>query len=303
MAPGPSCRRPRSPTPSPWTDSTPSPASARGGVWCGSTRALLSPAARGSRLVCPLAAWAQAPRQRRASVLAPPARRAARRLSRGPSPQRRDGASAPTLRATSLWPAERTHTARARRGRSGRLSGPGHALTGCHGRGVRARPLAPACREGRRRACRRTGSRWAPPGNRARPCGPPGVDARLCAQRPWALTRRGCLAAGSRACMGSARPCWVPWAAPHPPLRLTGARRGAAPRVRRTVGGDRDVSRAQSTLPTRAVAAILMAGDPQAGCGAVTLVHQQTAMQTEHVARGGLRLACNTAEKNWKNPL
>jgi len=135
MAPGPSCRRPRRPTPSPWTDSTPSPASARGGVWCGSTRALLSPAARGSRLGCPLAAWAQAPRQRRASVLAPPARRAARRLSRGPSPPRRDGASAPTLRATSLWPAERTHTARARRGRSGRLSGPGHALTGGHGRG------------------------------------------------------------------------------------------------------------------------------------------------------------------------
>jgi hypothetical protein len=35
------------------------------------------------------------------------------------------------------------------------------------------------------------------------------------------------------------------------------------------------------------VTAIPMAADPQYVCGAVTWVHQQTAMKTEHVARGG----------------
>ena len=39
------------------------------------------------------------------------------------------------------------------------------------------------------------------------------------------------------------------------------------------------------------VTAILMALDPQYVCGAVTLVHQPTEMQTEHVARDGRRLA------------
>jgi len=39
------------------------------------------------------------------------------------------------------------------------------------------------------------------------------------------------------------------------------------------------------------VTAIPMALDPQEVCGAATLVRQQTAMQTEHVARDGRRLA------------
>jgi hypothetical protein len=43
-----------------------------------------------------------------------------------------------------------------------------------------------------------------------------------------------------------------------------------------------------------------MAVDPRYVCGAVTFVYQQTAMQTEHVARDGRRLACSIAEKIGK---
>jgi len=41
-------------------------------------------------------------------------------------------------------------------------------------------------------------------------------------------------------------------------------------------------------MPTLAVTAIPTAGDPQEVFGAGTLVPQQTAMKTEHGARGGL---------------
>ena len=39
-----------------------------------------------------------------------------------------------------------------------------------------------------------------------------------------------------------------------------------------------------------------MAAAPQAGGGAGTVGAQPTAMQTEHVARGGRRVACSPAE-------
>jgi len=46
-----------------------------------------------------------------------------------------------------------------------------------------------------------------------------------------ALPLRVCLDACSRSCLRSASPWGWPCAAPHPHLRLTGARRCAAPRV------------------------------------------------------------------------
>jgi hypothetical protein len=94
-------------TPRPGTAAHPSPAAAQLCVGCGSPRGIISRAARGSRMVGPLAAWSQAPRHQRGSGRAPPARRAARRLSRGPAPKRRSGASATRRRAKRLWPAER----------------------------------------------------------------------------------------------------------------------------------------------------------------------------------------------------
>jgi hypothetical protein len=48
------------------------------------------------------------------------------------------------------------------------------------------------------------------------------------------------------------------------------------------------------------VTATPMALDPQYVCGAVTGMHQQTAMKMEHVARDGRRLACRAAEKSGK---
>jgi hypothetical protein len=81
-------------------------------------------------------------------------------------------------------------------------------------------------------------------------------------------------------------------AAPPPTLRLTGTRRGrVAMPLYRTVGGDREVSRAQKTVSWLSALAIVMAGDPQDVCGAATSGHQPMAMKPEHVARGARRSA------------
>jgi len=84
---------------------------------------------------------------------------------------------------------------------------------------------------------------------------------------------------------------WCLWAAPPPPLDLTGAWGHVAPLLRRTVCGARDVARAQKTMYRFSALAMPMAGDPQEGCGAAAVAHQPTDMQPEHVARGGRRLA------------
>ena len=108
------CRPPSRLRPPPWPGARPSRVSARSCVACFGLRGRTSSASHGSRMACPLAAWSPAPGHRPGRGLAPPARRAAPPLARGPVLQRRSSASAPILRATRLWPAERHNTGRAR---------------------------------------------------------------------------------------------------------------------------------------------------------------------------------------------
>jgi hypothetical protein len=112
----------------------------RSSVSCSCMPCMLSRASHGARFACPPAGSSHAPRHLRASGRGPPARRAARPSSRGPCPQRPSCASGTSLRANSLWPAERPSTGRARPGPWGRISGPEPSLTGYHGRGRSSAP-------------------------------------------------------------------------------------------------------------------------------------------------------------------
>ena len=125
---------PRTTTHQPGPDAQPSPAAASWCVWSCSTRALLAPVALGARMVGPLAAWANAPRQRRARGLAPPARSAARRLVRGPAPQRRSSCSATLLLVKRSWPAWSNNLAKARRCQGSPRRGPVPSPRCCNGR-------------------------------------------------------------------------------------------------------------------------------------------------------------------------
>jgi hypothetical protein len=84
--PWPWCRRRSRLWPTPWPCSSPSRAAGSACVSSWWRRGRPAPAAHGGRLVGPLAASSQAPRQRPESAMAPLARRAAPPLSRGPGP-------------------------------------------------------------------------------------------------------------------------------------------------------------------------------------------------------------------------
>ena len=85
--------------PTPCTCSSLSRASAKFCVWCCSMRFMTSPASRGSKISSPIVASFNVPRNQRANAPAPPVRRSAMPLSRGPFPKRPSCFSATIRRA------------------------------------------------------------------------------------------------------------------------------------------------------------------------------------------------------------
>jgi len=111
--------------------------------------------------------------------------------------------------------------------------------------------------------------------------------ARLRAPRPWPLSPlRGWDSRSGAASSGARRVGWT-CAAPPPTLLLTGEP-WVQPRLCRGRYAGTAMLRGRSRPGAGlAVLAITKALEPHEGCGAVTLGPQQTAMQTQHVARDG----------------
>jgi len=219
-------------------------------------------------------------------------------------PQRPGCADGPIPWASSLWPAGRQSLGRARPAPYARRRGRGRLLPGSNavrpGRGRRCATQ----RERSGGAPRRTGRPWEAPGEGALPGPPPGVAARRGAPRPCPLRPGLCWDTRSGSETGRERGLRTPWTAP--PLRLprTGARHPfshsfASDGMRAPTGfsGAAPSTSLRSHRPPDGRQTLKKCVVPSRG------VHQPTARKTEHVARGGPRLASSRAEKHEHTPL